>query len=86
MAPELISGKQTLANPAMDVWALGVILYLMLRGKFPNRESLGTLDVPISLELESLLKSMLCRDYEHRISLYGVQTHEWFSLSADAIK
>lgn len=70
----------------MDVWALGVILYLMLTGKFPKGEPLSTLATPISLELESMLKSMLCRDYEQRISLYGVQTHEWFSLSAEAIK
>lgn len=34
MAPEVVSGK-AYRGPPVDIWSLGVTLYLMLTGKFP---------------------------------------------------
>ena len=30
MAPEVLANSHTLANPALDVWALGIMLYAMV--------------------------------------------------------
>lgn len=35
MAPETLMGTETMANPAMDVWALGIMMYVMLFSRFP---------------------------------------------------
>ena len=36
MSPEIVS-KQEYKGPPADVWALGVVLYVMLTGVFPFR-------------------------------------------------
>ena len=35
MAPEVLANYYTVANPAIDVWALGIMLYVMLFRKYP---------------------------------------------------
>ena len=35
MTPEMISNTKSTASPAMDVWAIGIMLYCMLFNKFP---------------------------------------------------
>ena len=35
MAPEVLKGEITLANPAMDIWACGIMLFQMLFGFHP---------------------------------------------------
>ena len=35
MAPEVLSGKNTAAEPAIDIFSLGVILFNMVTGKLP---------------------------------------------------
>jgi serine/threonine protein kinase len=35
MAPEVLSGKNTSAEPALDIFSLGVILYALVIGKLP---------------------------------------------------
>jgi serine/threonine protein kinase len=34
MAPEIVAKKEYLGAPA-DIWACGIVLYVMLSGKFP---------------------------------------------------
>jgi len=38
-APEILSGHRQPANPAQDIWALGVMLHVMLTGQFPFNDS-----------------------------------------------
>ena len=35
MAPEVLGGLDLKASPAIDIWALGIMLYCMLFYKFP---------------------------------------------------
>ena len=35
MAPEVLNGDVNLANPAMDLWALGMMMFQMLYGFHP---------------------------------------------------
>ena len=35
MSPEVLKGDINLANPSMDIWALGIMMFLMLFGFHP---------------------------------------------------
>jgi serine/threonine protein kinase len=35
MAPEVLKGEINLANPAMDIWAVGMVMFIMLFGYHP---------------------------------------------------
>ena len=35
MTPEMISNTNSTASPAMDVWAIGIMLFVMIFHKFP---------------------------------------------------
>lgn len=35
MSPELLDGRLKKINPCIDVWAFGVVLYVMTFGKLP---------------------------------------------------
>ena len=35
MAPEVLKGDISLANPAMDIWSLGMMMFMMLFGFHP---------------------------------------------------
>lgn len=35
MAPEVLNHSHTVANPAIDVWALGIMIYIMIFRRFP---------------------------------------------------
>ena len=35
MAPEVLSGKNTSADPAIDIFSLGVILFSLVVGRLP---------------------------------------------------
>ena len=48
MAPEIVGKKEYLGPPA-DVWALGVLLYVLLSGYFPFK---GTTDRELYLRIQ----------------------------------
>lgn len=35
MAPEVLKGDINLANPGMDIWAVGMMMFIMLYGFHP---------------------------------------------------
>ena len=35
MAPEILTGANTSADPALDIWSLGCILYSLIYGVHP---------------------------------------------------
>ena len=88
-APELLSGRPY-CGPEIDIWSLGVIMYVMLAGKVPfddpsltalhSKIKRGIFSMPsdISPVAQDLLRGMLCVEPENRLRLSQVINHPWF--------
>lgn len=86
-APELILGVEY--TNKVDVWSSGVLLYLMLTGGFPFKETNASVlaqkivsqDVEfpsnISLQAKDLIMRMLTRQPRDRISVDEILEHPW---------
>ncbi|KAJ8902722.1 hypothetical protein NDN08_006042 [Rhodosorus marinus] len=99
VAPELIRRRQY--GPPIDVWACGVIMYLMLSGKLPfkatNKEELFRsilhkgVTFPdkywhdISEEAKNLLRGLLQKDPKKRLPAGSALHHDWFSKSLPSL-
>ncbi|XP_065187232.1 MAP/microtubule affinity-regulating kinase 3-like [Sycon ciliatum] len=89
-APEILLGDMYDA-PAVDLWSLGVILYMLLVGEKPfvggtDSETLTMImdckfEMPSHLSPESvdLVKKLLVSDPKERISLEEVMCHPWMT-------
>ncbi|KAI8320639.1 hypothetical protein GQ54DRAFT_238461, partial [Martensiomyces pterosporus] len=87
-APEILRGD-AYVGPEIDVWSLGVLLYVMLTGQFPfedpaqvkNFDKIMAGDFPLrasmSRGLQELLVRMLEPNSKQRITMQGVIKHEW---------
>lgn len=83
MAPEVLEIAHTKANPAIDIWALGIMLYCMIFDKFPfngdtsqeirekiiHKDFKIPSDTPCTEELIDLLKCLLTKDPTKRYNL-----------------
>ncbi|KAJ3069802.1 hypothetical protein HDU98_007151 [Podochytrium sp. JEL0797] len=93
-APELFQGKEYL-GPEVDIWSLGVVLYVLVCGALPfdgstlpklrARVLAGAYKVPfyMSTDCERLVKKMLVIDPKKRASLDQVKKDPWFSEGFD---
>lgn len=94
MAPEVLSRKNVDAGPAIDIWALGCMLYAMVLGTMPftgdtedeienailKKKLKFKEDKVISKELKDLLGKILTKDPEKRISMFDLQNHPWMEM------
>jgi serine/threonine protein kinase len=90
LPPEIISQTRLDANPAIDVWSMGCILYYLINGRHPfsSKESKelkekikkGAYEIPQgnSFYLKALIRRMLDIDFHSRITLDEVMQHPWF--------
>ena len=92
MACEMLSGMR-FSDSQADVWALGVLFYLLCTGYVPfGRGKKTTFELhtqiqfevltfpdTMSLHLQEMLTKMLDRDVAKRASLPYLKRHEWFS-------
>lgn len=89
-APEMILGQKY--TKVCDVWSLGVVLFLMTTGEIPFREVTNNIQKllqkviygdpqypdTMSAQLEDLLKKILVKDPNERITLTDIMSHPWF--------
>ncbi|KAI5106782.1 serine/threonine-protein kinase SIK1 isoform X1, partial [Silurus meridionalis] len=87
-APEVFEGKEY-EGPQLDIWSLGVVLYVLVCGSLPfDGESLPTLRqrvtegrfrIPffMSEDCENLIRKMLVVDPAKRISIAQIKQHRW---------
>ncbi len=81
-SPEILSRKPY-QGPEGDVWAMGVVLYGMLRGKFPflSTQEVRFMAVDVagiqSVSAADLVSCMLAKDLEGRISVPRILLHPW---------
>jgi len=83
MTPEMVASYMSTASPAMDIWAIGVMLYSMIFLKFPfggkdrqaikdailNKEAKIPKDFPCTSELIDFLNGCLQKDPAKRITI-----------------
>ncbi|XP_017484329.1 PREDICTED: SNF-related serine/threonine-protein kinase isoform X2 [Rhagoletis zephyria] len=89
-APEILLGDSYDA-PAVDIWSLGVILYMLVCGQPPfekanDSETLTmimdckyTVPPQVSLHCKHLISSMLVRDPKSRATLDQIAAHPWLN-------
>ncbi|XP_018783625.1 PREDICTED: SNF-related serine/threonine-protein kinase [Bactrocera latifrons] len=89
-APEILLGDSYDA-PAVDIWSLGVILYMLVCGQPPfekanDSETLTmimdckyTVPPQVSQHCKQLISSMLVRDPKKRATLEQIAAHPWLS-------
>ncbi|XP_014775006.1 serine/threonine-protein kinase SIK1 [Octopus bimaculoides] len=87
-APEVFEGKNYL-GPQIDIWSLGVVLYVLVCGALPfdgdNLQTLryrvlsGRFRIPffMSTECEQLIRKMLVLDPAKRYTIQQVRNHRW---------
>lgn len=91
MAPETLSGKTTKIGPAIDIWALGCILFGLVTGTLPFhgkttieiRTAILNLyyrlpsEMEFSLDFKDLISRILILDPNKRIKITDILTHPW---------
>uniref|UniRef100_A0A915NVH5 non-specific serine/threonine protein kinase n=1 Tax=Meloidogyne floridensis TaxID=298350 RepID=A0A915NVH5_9BILA len=87
-APEVFEGKRY-AGPEIDIWSLGVILYVMVCGALPfeganlqllkERVLSGRIRIPyfMSSDCENLIRRMLTVDARKRPTIEQIKQHRW---------
>mmetsp|Transcript_10159 Transcript_10159/g.17420 ORF Transcript_10159/g.17420 Transcript_10159/m.17420 type:complete len:550 (+) Transcript_10159:3-1652(+) len=99
MAPELLDrrpGRHPLTWDKPDIWALGIVIYVLVMGKYPwngndenelRRNVLSSTSQPLanlsklSSDLVDLLCSILVRDSRMRPKMKAIKQHPWITKS-----
>jgi len=100
ITPEMASDYNSKAEPPMDVWTIGVMLYVMHFTFFPFKdEKWGTLEenvinsevvfpesATITPKFADFIRCCLVKSPGDRISPSAMLIHDWMLLSDDAIE
>ncbi|XP_013860705.1 serine/threonine-protein kinase SIK2 [Austrofundulus limnaeus] len=90
-APEVFEGQQY-EGPQLDIWSMGVVLYVLVCGALPfdgptlpvlrQRVLEGRFRIPYFMteDCEHLIRRMLVLDPSKRLSLTQIKEHKWMAL------
>jgi serine/threonine protein kinase len=92
LPPEMASGEEFSSSPKLDIWAMGIILYLMVEGCYPfdgknTKEIIISIlrsklefnkKIKISTPLKNLIGGMLEKNYRFRIDDNSELFNKWF--------
>ncbi|CAH1159858.1 unnamed protein product [Phaedon cochleariae] len=90
-APEVFEGKKYV-GPEIDIWSLGVVLYVLVCGALPfdgcslqalrDRVLSGRFRIPyfMSSDCESLIRKMLVLEPIKRYSIQQIKKHRWMQM------
>uniref|UniRef100_A0A8C7Z2A2 non-specific serine/threonine protein kinase n=1 Tax=Oryzias sinensis TaxID=183150 RepID=A0A8C7Z2A2_9TELE len=94
-APEVFEGQQY-EGPQLDIWSMGVVLYVLVCGALPfdgpslpvlrQRVLEGRFRIPYFMteDCEHLIRRMLVLDPSKRLSLAQIKEHKWMALDVPA--
>lgn len=101
-APEIINGAlDGYSGYKIDAWSCGILLYLLLTGKFPfqndgsnnmlalyERINCCEVNYPpwVSAEARDLISCLLAKDSKKRYSLEQVKSHPWFCINFESAR
>jgi serine/threonine protein kinase len=100
ITPEMASDHNSMAAPPMDVWTIGIMLYLMMFGVFPFKDDQnGSLeehvvkcnvkipkDATVSPQCVDFMRCCLVKEPECRISPSAMLIHDWFLMTDDELE
>ena len=100
LPPEIASGEEFSSNQKLDIWAMGIILYLMVEGSYPfdgkNTKEIITAilknrlefnkKIKISQPLKTLIGGMLEKNYRFRIDDDSELFNKWFNYTGPSIR
>ncbi|XP_066566589.1 serine/threonine-protein kinase SIK2 isoform X2 [Amia ocellicauda] len=90
-APEVFEGQQY-EGPQLDIWSMGVVLYVLVCGALPfdgptlpilrQRVLEGRFRIPYFMteDCEHLIRRMLVLDPSKRLSIAQIKEHKWMTL------
>ncbi|KAJ7426124.1 Serine/threonine-protein kinase SIK2 [Willisornis vidua] len=94
-APEVFEGQQY-EGPQLDIWSMGVVLYVLVCGALPfdgptlpilrQRVLEGRFRIPyfMSEECEHLIRRMLVLDPSKRLTIAQIKEHKWMLVEVPA--
>ncbi|XP_069644094.1 serine/threonine-protein kinase SIK2 isoform X3 [Haliaeetus albicilla] len=94
-APEVFEGQQY-EGPQLDIWSMGVVLYVLVCGALPfdgptlpilrQRVLEGRFRIPyfMSEECEHLIRRMLVLDPSKRLTIAQIKEHKWMLIEVPA--
>lgn len=100
MTPEMLKSNNSKANPAQDVWTIGIMLYAMLFNSMPFdgstkdeiKESIIKQKVkipkyaPVTNEVAEFIAACLDKDPVKRIKCKDMIIHPWMLMSDDNLE
>jgi len=89
-SPEVLQGC-SYEGPELELWSLGVLLYIIIFGENPFYDSQDTIRAElhpphndVSPKCWELIQALLEKKPEHRASLWHLKEHEWILQEVDA--